>query len=92
MKHYEPIAHSPAELHEVAKQAEVELTILLAIEQSLRVALQWMTRGHGNSHMLSTLRFASRSFERHLTRTRVLEDFGGYMHGSRTPNHILPAR
>ena len=55
MKHYEPIAHSPAELHEVAKQAEVELTILLAIEQSLRVALQWMTRGRGNSHKLSRM-------------------------------------
>jgi hypothetical protein len=80
MQHREPIAHNEAELQEVAKQAEVELAILLGIEESLRLALRWMTRDRRNSHRLSTLRFTSRSFERHLTRTRVLADFGGYMH------------
>ncbi len=69
-----------AHVREIAKQAEVELAILLGVEQSLRLALQWMTRDRGNSHKLSTLRFAARSFERHLVRTRVLADVGGYMH------------
>ena len=69
-----------ADFKEIAKQAEVELAILLGIERSLRLALQWATRDRGNSHKLSTLRFAARSFERHLTRTRVLADYGGYMH------------
>lgn len=65
--------------NEIARQLETELAILLGVEQSLRTALQWMTRDRGNNHKLSTLRFAARSFERHLTRTRVLADHGGYM-------------
>jgi hypothetical protein len=65
---------------EIAEQAEVELKILLGIEQSLRIAIQWKTRERGNSHKLSTLRFAATSFDRHLARTRLLLDRGGYMH------------
>jgi len=80
MKPCRATACATADLMEIAKQAEVELAILLGVEQSLRIALQWMTRERGNSHKLSTLRFAARSFERHLTRTRVLADHGGYMH------------
>jgi hypothetical protein len=80
MQHPDPTAYDAAESQEIARQADVELAILLGIEQSLRVALQWMTRGRGNSHKLSTLRFHTWSFERHLTRIQVLADHGGYMH------------
>ncbi|MGB2987469.1 MAG: hypothetical protein WBE26_16520 [Phycisphaerae bacterium] len=80
MQHREPIAYNAAESQEIARQADVELAILLGIEQALRIALQWMTRGRGNSHKLSTLRFHTWSFERHLTRIQVLADHGGYMH------------
>ena len=80
MPHREPTAYNAAESQEIARQADVELAILLSIEQSLRIALQWMTRGRGNSHKLSTLRFHTWSFERHLTRIQVLADHGGYMH------------
>ena len=89
MKNSEPTAHNATEAREIARQANVELAILLGIEQSLRLALQWMTRGRGNSHKLSTLRFAARSFERHLTRTRVLADHGGYMHSITDANPHL---
>jgi hypothetical protein len=75
-----PSRRTQTDAQEMAKQADVELSILLGIEQSLRVALQWMTRGRGNSHKLSTLRFHTWSFERHLTRIRALADHGGYMH------------
>ncbi len=68
------------EAREIAKQAEVELAILLGIEQSLRTALRWQPRGMGGGRKLSTVRFAALSFERHLTRTRILADHGGYMH------------
>lgn len=64
---------------ELARQLETELAILLKIEQSLQLVLQWMTRNRGNGHKLSTLRFTARSFERHLTRMRVLADHSGYM-------------
>jgi hypothetical protein len=80
MQYLEPTAYNVAESREIAKQIEVELAILLGIDQSFQVALQWMTRDRGNSRKLSTLRFVARSFERQLTRTRVLADYGGYMH------------
>ena len=80
MKYLEPTAYNIAEAQEIAKQMEVELALLLNIEQSFQTVLQWMTRDRGNSRKLSTLRFVARSFERQLTRTRVLADHGGYMH------------
>lgn len=80
MEYLEPTAHNIAESQEIAQQIEVELALLLSIEQSFQIALQWMTRGRGNSRKLSTLRFVARSFERQLTRTRTLADHGGYLH------------
>ena len=80
MKYLEPTAYNIAEAQEIAKQMEVELVLLLNIERSFQTVLQWMTRDRGNSRKLSTLRFVARSFERQLTRTRVLADHGGYMH------------
>jgi len=80
MKTAETTACKEPEVQKIAKQAEVELAILLGIEQSLRRVLEWVTRDRGNSHKLSTLRFAARTFERHLTRTRVLAAYGGYLH------------
>jgi len=89
MNNTEPAGSNVIAAREIAEQAEVELRILLGIEQSLRIALQWMTRERGNHHKLSTLRFAARSFERHLTRTRVLADHGGYMHSITDANPHL---
>ncbi len=57
MSNGEPTADDATESQEIARQAEVELAILLGIEQSLRIAFQSMTRGRGNSHKLATLRF-----------------------------------
>lgn len=64
---------------ELADQLEVELALLLQLEQSLRLVLQWMTRARGNSRKLATLRWAARMFERQLARTRALADHGGYL-------------
>jgi len=80
MKYLEPTAYNIAEAQEIAKQIEVEFALLLKIDESLHIALQWMTRDRGNSRKLSTLRSVARSFERQLTRTRTLADYGGYMH------------
>jgi hypothetical protein len=92
MKNSEPTAYNATEAAEIARQAKVELAILLGIEQSLRIALQWMTRGRGNSHKLSTLRFQTWSFERHLTRMQILADHGGYMHLITDANPHLAGR
>lgn len=92
MKMSKPTESRTTEAQEIARQADVELAILLGIEQSLRIALQWMTRDRGNNHKLSTLRFTARSFERHLTRTRVLADHGGYMHSITDANPHLASK
>ncbi|MDF1700783.1 MAG: hypothetical protein P1V36_06460 [Planctomycetota bacterium] len=80
MEHDDQTGPGPDDAHEIAQQADVELSILLGIERTLRVALQWMTRGRGNSRKLSTLRFQMWTFKRHLTRLNVLSDHGGYLH------------
>jgi hypothetical protein len=80
MNQGKPEPHDPADVLEIARQAEVEVGILLGIEQTLRIALRWMTRGRGNSHKLSTLRFQTWAFERQLVRLQGLADHGGYMH------------
>lgn len=80
MDNPEPTAYDRAESGEIAKQIRIELRLLRSIERSLRTTLQWMTRERGNNRKLSTLRSVTRSFERQLTRTRVLADQPGYMH------------
>jgi hypothetical protein len=76
----EPTAYERAESEEIATQIQIELRLLLSIERSLRTTLQWMTRERGNTRKLSTLRSVARSFERQLSRTRVLADQPGYLH------------
>jgi hypothetical protein len=80
MDNPEPTAYDRAESEAIATQVRIELDLLLSIEQSLRTTLQWMTRERGNNRKLSTLRSVARSFERQLTRTRVLADQPGYLH------------
>ena len=80
MDNPEPTAYDHAESEEIATQSQIELRLLLSIERSLRITLQWMTRERGNTRKLSTLRSVARSFERQLNRTRVLADQPGYLH------------
>jgi len=80
MDNPEPTAYNHAESEEIATQIQIELRLLLSIERSLRTTLQWMTRERGNTRKLSTLRSVARSFERQLSRTRVLADQPGYLH------------
>jgi len=80
MRNGKPVGCDATEVREIARQAGVELAVLLGMEQTLRMALQWMTRDRGNRHKLSTLRFHAWSFERHLSRIQALADHGGYMH------------
>ena len=89
MTNNEPNTAIATDAREIARQAEVELAILLSVKQSLRFAIQLMTRGRGNCHKLSTLRFALATFERHLIRTRILSDHGGYMHATTDVNPHL---
>lgn len=80
MQDSESPVRSDADIQEVARQAKVELAILLQVEKSLRIALQWMTRDRGNNHKLSTLRFHVSAYQQYLTRVQTLADESGYMH------------
>lgn len=87
----EEVLHDPEEARELARQAEVEFRLLLFSEQALRVALQWMTRERGNGHKLSTLRYHTSNFQRHLARLCALTDLGGYLHVITTASPHLAA-
>lgn len=73
------ITRSSSDVNEIAKQFQVELALLVNIEESLRIVLDWKTGDRGIVRKLSTLRFVTRSFERHLIRLRALSEYGGYM-------------
>ena len=92
MKNQTPTLADGSDTQEIAELLNIELTILLSTEQSLRTALQWMTRTRGNGHKLSTLRFHTWSFERHLTRIHALADHGGYLHRITDANPHLSSR
>jgi len=79
MKDLEPIIMDGAGAREIARQARVELEMLLCIEAALRSALPWIAEDRGSNRKLSTLRFHTGSFERHLTRVQALADHGGYL-------------
>lgn len=79
MQYSETTIHKVSESHEIAKQIEVELALLVNIEDALRVALTWATDRRGSSRKLATLRFVTGTFDRHLAHMRVLAEYGGYM-------------
>ena len=65
--------------HELAQQTQVESGLLQHLINGLRAALAWEVRGDDFSRKLSTLRFISGSFQRHLERLMTLEEVDGYM-------------
>jgi hemerythrin-like domain-containing protein len=51
----------------------------MLIMEGLHKTLSWKTSGDDFARKLSTLRFISQSFQRHLERVLALEEFDGYM-------------
>jgi hypothetical protein len=64
---------------EVARQTQVEHEMLKHIMEGLRVTTGWQVHGPDASRKLSTLRFVTQSFQRHLERLLALEEHDGYM-------------
>jgi hypothetical protein len=64
---------------DLAQQALIENNLLGYLVAGLRAAVQWRVAGEDFSRKLSTLRFISRSFQRHLERLLDLEEFDGYL-------------
>lgn len=77
---YEGVSRRSSDVDEIEKQFQVELALLVNIEKSLRIVLDWMTGDLGIVRKRSTIRLVAQSFDRHWARLRVLSEHGGYMH------------
>src|ERR1022692_511411 len=64
---------------DLAQQTLVEQNMLLLIIEGLRNTLAWEVQGTDFARKLSTLRFITHSFQRHLERVLALEEYDGYM-------------
>src|SRR5690242_20004510 len=64
---------------EIAEQTRVENGMLKYLVEGLRMGLAWKVHGPDFSRKLSTLRFITQSFQRHLEHMMSLEETNGYM-------------
>ena len=64
--------------NDIAQQTVVEDGILKLLVEGLRSALAWKVT-NDFSRKLSSVRFITQSFQRHLERLMALEEYDGYM-------------
>lgn len=64
---------------DLAQQTQVEHGLLMLLMEGLRNTLTWKVPGVDFARKLSTLRFITQSFQRHLERVLSLEEYDGYM-------------
>ena len=64
---------------DLAQQTQVEHGLLMLLMKGLRDTLAWKVPGDDFARKLSTLRFITQSFQRHLERVLSLEEYDGYM-------------
>jgi hemerythrin-like domain-containing protein len=63
----------------ISQQLLIEYELLSHLESALRTILQWTSHRQDLPRKLSSLRFMTQSFERHLERLMTLEEHDGYM-------------
>ena len=64
---------------DIAEQTRVEQELLRHVMEGLRLSTTWQVLGPDASRKLSTLRFVTGSFQRHLERLLALEEYDGFM-------------
>ena len=64
---------------DIAEQTRIEQELLRHLMEGLRLSTTWQVQGPDASRKLSTLRFVTASFQRHLERLLALEEYDGYM-------------
>jgi len=64
--------------HDIAQQTVVENDMLKLLVEGLRSALAWKVT-NDFSRKLSSVRFITQSFQRHLERLMALQEYDGYM-------------
>ena len=65
--------------HDMAEQVRVEQELLRHVMEGLRLSTTWQVQGPDDSRKLSTLRFVTASFQRHLERLLALEEDDGFL-------------
>jgi hemerythrin-like domain-containing protein len=63
----------------ISQQMMIEYELLAHLESALRNILQWTSHRHDLPRKLSSLRFMTQAFQRHLERLMTLEEHDGYM-------------
>lgn len=63
----------------VVQQTKVETAALEHSTRALEVAISWVVKGDDVSRKLSSVRFATERFQRHMERLFSLEEVDGYM-------------
>lgn len=63
----------------ISQQMLIEYELLAHLESALRNLLQWASHGQDLPRKLSSLRFMTQAFQRHLERLMTLEEHDGYM-------------
>src|SRR5262249_40241546 len=64
---------------DIAEQARFEQQLLRQVMEGLRLSTTWQVREPDASRKLSSLRFVTSSFQRHLERLLALEEDDGFM-------------
>ena len=64
---------------DIAEQTRVEQELLRHVMEGLRLSTTWQVRGPDASRKLSTLRFVTGAFQRHLERLLALEEYDGFL-------------
>ena len=78
----QPDKHQERELMEhkvISQQLLIENELLSHLESALRNILQWTSNRQDLDRKLSSLRFMTQAFQRHLERLMTLEEHNGYM-------------
>ncbi len=63
----------------ISQQMLIEYDLLAHLQSALRNILQWASHGQDLPRKLSSLRFMTQAFQRHLERLMTLEEHDGYM-------------
>jgi hypothetical protein len=71
------------------QQTKVESQALEHVTRALEVTLGWSVEGDGFSRKLSTVRFFTEMYQRHLERLFALEEIDGYMESTTRLNPEL---
>src|SRR5215831_1572861 len=64
---------------DIAEQIRFEQELLRHVMEGLRLSTTWQVRGPDASRKLSSLRFVTSSFQRHLERLLALEEDDGFL-------------